>query len=275
MALHDQYIATLEAYQSQLTRAGKIDEAFTVKAEIERAKASDDVASARFALDVQEIERPAPPVVADTEISAEPPPAAVEQKTITTADGSIIYPAGSQPPRENTLVLKRMTLGRTPNTSLSTPITVSAWEGSRRSGESSKIGSAFSTYTSKTSSDDRFLRLLLRTGQSGVVMNNLRIVVHYYSQELTPVVGSRASDPKLATTRMVDLDQLDQNSLCIDVSPATFGTSSSSYGSYSSSRYGERYYGYIVSVFAKDGALLYQGASRSQLGEYATRVAPP
>ena len=280
VALFQKYTSNLESYQEKLTRAGKMDEAIAVKAEVERVTKSKAVVAARFALDMEAAKRPATAVVqpgADAP-PAEPAPDEGEQDVVEKA-GNTIYPSGAQPPRDKDLVLKRTTLNRTPNMSLGASISVSAWEASQRSGSKSSSTGLYSSYHSKSSSDSRFLRLMLRTGRTGLVMTDLHVFVQYFSQNVSSSVGSRASDPAQAATRTVTLDRLDQTSRYVDVAPASFGSRSSGYtstysGYHSSSKYGTRYYGAIITVFSNEGELLFQGATRPQLKEYASSQVP-
>jgi len=282
VALSQKYTANLSAYQEKLTRAGKMDEAIAVKAEVERVKQSKAVVSARFVLDM---EKATPPSTAVVRPGATPAESASDEgaKGVVKKGGNTIYPSGAQPPRDKNLVLKRTTLNRTPHMSLGGSVNVSAWEASQRSGGKSSSSSLYSSYHSKSTSDSRFLRLMLRTGRTGLVLTDLHVFVQYFSQNVSSSVGSRAAKPTQSATRTITLDRLDQTARYIDVAPASFGSrsssyssrySSSSYRSSSSSKYGTRYYGAIVTVFSTKGELLYQGANRPQLREYATSEAP-
>jgi hypothetical protein len=279
LALHEKYIANLEKLQVRLTKAGKMDAAFAVKAEIERANDSRTIAAARFAVDAEESKRPAapPPSRRAPATPAVKPTAA--SGSVKTDDGSVIYPPGTTPKRDNTLVLKRTTMHRTPHVEVGSRVSVSAWEGSRRKGRSSSSGSSFNTYRTKTRADDRFLRLMLRTGQAGLVLADLHVRVEYFGQNVSSSSQTRAAEPTLDAVRSVKLGRLSQVTRYVDLSPATFGTSSSryrsSYSDYSySSKSGRRYFGAIVTVFSPKGELLYQGATRPQLREHASGETP-
>jgi hypothetical protein len=290
VALFRKYAANLESYQEKLTRAGRMDEALAVQAEVERVKQSKAVVSARFVLDMEEAQRPDAAVVQPDADEGETDEGETDEEETDEEEtdevkkaGNTIYPPGTQPPRDKNIVLKRTTLNRTPHMSLGASVTVSAWEASKRSGSSSSSTSYYSSSRSKSSSDSRFLRLMLRTGRTGLVMTDLHVFVQYFSQNVSSSAGSRASKPVAAATRTVTLDRLDQTSRYIDVAPASFDSRSSSYTStYSSyrsstrsrSKSGTRYYGAIVTVFSNEGELLFQGASRPQLKEYASSEVP-
>ena len=276
VALHDKYIATLSQHQVELTQDGAIEEAFAVKAEIERAESSHTVVAARAAL---------APKKATAKASSSPPAKAAsapsaskgderDTKPKKTEDGTVIYPPGANPPRDSSLVYKRSTLKRSPHMSLASKVNVSAWEGTRSKGNSSTSGSSFS----KQRSDDRFLRLMIRTGQSGLELSDLYAVVEYFGYEFSSS-SQRHVDPRRTSARIIKLDHLSQTSRYVDLSPARFATSHegfhSSYSDYTySQKSGRKYYGVIVSVFSNQGELLFQGATKPQLCERASAKSP-
>jgi len=158
--------------------------------------------------------------------------------------------------------------------SLAAKVSVSAWEGTRSKGNNTTSGSSFS----KQRSDDRFLRLMLRAGQSGLRLSDLYVVAEYFGHEFSSS-SPKHVEPGRSAVRIIQLDHLSQSSQYIDLSPAKFATSHrgyhSSYSDYSYSRKsGSKYYGVIVSVFSADKELLFQGATKSQLCERASAECP-
>jgi len=248
-----------------------MNEALEVKAELTRAAGNPAVTSARFALDVQNVESAVPVVPSQPQSPSAQVQATVQRGPITLNDGTVIYEPGTSPKRDKALVMKRSSMSRTGNVSIGAPVSVTAWEGSRS--ENSRNDSSI-YYDARIQSETCFLRLMLRPRRSGVVLKNLYVVAEYFVQPVSSSSGSGRVQARKAASRTIPLAQLTKQEQYIDVAPIRVGVSTLNYGSDYSSKSGDRYYGVIVTVYSDKGELLCQVANRPQLRDSASAQSP-
>lgn len=182
--------------------------------------------------------------------------AAPSAKPRKTEDGSVIYAPGLPPERDSSLVLKRSSLSRSPLMRVGSKVGVSVWEGTRTRGN--------------------FLRLMLRTGQSGLELQDLYVVVECFGQNPSTSRTAHVT-PHRSLVRIIKLDGLSTASQYMDLSPMAAAESHEGFhgDSYNHTyRSGTEYYGAIISAFSSEGDLLYQGATKPQLGQRAQAKCP-
>jgi len=277
LALMEMYVGRLNTMQVKLTKAGDFDGAFAIKKEIARVNGAPEIVEAEFAMAASRAKAaPPPPQAANhtpapgaaapaaEELELAAAPTEIEEKS----DGTRLYPPGGRPPRDSAIVYKRVTLSRTSNTPLGGPITVAFWEGSQK-----KRTSSSSSYygTSKSTTEARQARLTLRTSKSGQTSRDMRVDVQYYAR--SAATSASRNKPILLATKRVDVPYLDTRNVTIDLAPVSLSQrsyrSSSRYRSSTRSSSGSKFYGCVVTVSDKQGKILMQGVSVSQLKELA------
>jgi len=276
LALKKNYTARLVDIQTELTKAGDFDAAFKAKAEIERVEAAPEVVEAEAYLASAADGQPEKQPVATTAPSPEPTATTGRaNKPITGAntleDGSIIHPLCRHPPNDSSMVFKRASLSRTSRSPLAGGISTTCWIGSKKS--SSTRSSSDSYYSSRTKSrtDDRSIRLAIRSSRPGRQTEVLRAHVQYFSRPMVKTTGHVA--PSMFTEKMFELPHLDSRAVYVDLVPVSISStrysSSSYYGSSSTSHGGSQFYGCIITIATPKGEILSQETTTSQLKSYA------
>ena len=278
LALRDKYVAYLTNIQTSLTKDGRIEEALMVKSEVERVNKSGAVTAAEFMLAASTPQEPESGV---SDEPAKPQPKATPDKPATekaaepvkTSIGAIIYPAGTHPPSDNNMVYKRSSLSRTDRSTLSAGLSVNCWEGGKRSSSTRSYSSSYSSYSStrKSTSESRRIRLSIGASQTGVEFPLLHVYTEFFTKPARAVAGR--IKPARSTAHHVKLENIGKPSVYIDL-PTFSATSQRTSGYYGRSTTGSGFYGCAISVFDGDGKFLFQGATLSQLKDYACSEAP-
>jgi hypothetical protein len=278
VALSQKHIAKLTAWQTDLTKQGNMEDALAVNAEIKRVKGNPEVASAEFALSEQEAkaaqgkkeERPgaekAPPG-GKTADAKEPEP--------IVQDGDVKIYAGKAPSLPG-VTFKNMPLRPTSNVGAKRKLNVSAMMSSssdeRGSSSASYYGSSKSSYGSTSSR----VRVGIKTVASESVLENLVVLVEYYSKEVKTTAGKIVPDKMLA--KCITVPKVDVDGVWIDCPEASVYKSSyrstHSYGHSSRYKSGREFYGAIISVFESDKTLAYQAVTGGTLDEFAPTEPP-
>jgi len=279
--LKEKYTARLTSIQTELTKAGNFDAAFKAKAEIERVSAAPEVRAAEAYVASSANTQPK-----KSPSTAPPPPsapAATPRKTVTDAtgrqtldDGSIIHPLGRLPQNDSSMVFKRTTLSRTGQSPLAGGVSMTCWIGSKKtSTTSSSSDSYYYSSRRKSKTDDRSIRLAIRSARPSRRTEVLRAYVQYFSRSTTKTLGHVA--PSMFQQKVFDLPHLDSRSIYVDLAPVTISStsysSSSYYGSSSTSRGGSQFYGCIITITTQKGEILSQEVTASQLKEHAPTAA--
>jgi len=283
--LRDSYVLLLNKMQKSSTREGNIDAAHEAKEEIVRVNDSEEVTSAEFAI--------AHASVIDAEAKKEPD---VEDKKEEprqkypageSTEGVEIHAAGKIPPKQDGAHFKRQSLTRTEKSPLGTKVAVTLMESNqiKKTGQSRSRGRYWSESTStSTKSDYRSIRLGVRTSGSDKPIEDLFLHIQHFSK---PFGQGGNDDPSQFADASAHLPAIEKLKLHVDFPPVSLtkqstSTTTSRYYSYyyyggnraRSSRAGQKYYGCIVSVFERDGTLLYQGYSAKGLKNYASSEMP-
>ena len=146
------------------------------------------------------------------------------------------------------MTYKPASLSRTPLSPWPTPVAARVTVASDTSS---------SKYTRIT--DTRNVRIKLKTVKSDDIKTKLSLIVQYY---VKPITGS--STLKLDTAKNIKIPYLDKRSVSVDIAPV-----STTFVKSEHSAYGDKIYGYIVSIVDDDNHLLYQAATKSVLNNYA------
>jgi len=266
ISLKDKYVARLSSLQKSLTRAGKIDEAFSVRSEIERVRKSEVVTAAEFMLADYEAARPdagRENVIAESEPADhddEEDEPVKQTGTVVTSGGITVYPAGALPPADTKRVYRRRSLRTSPHSPPTRSVSVGTWEMTGKKTE--RNGSQTITL------DDSFVRLSLRTTRSGLREENVRIYLQHYTKPAG--APSKKIRPSPASVKSVELPFLDNDTVYLDFPKVT----AKSVRIAGRRVTGNKHYGFIVSVYDKNGGILYQGTPVSQLRDFAGAQAP-
>jgi len=247
VSLKKRYIAKLEDLQKKWTKSGDFDDAYAAKAEIKRVNESEKIKRSETALAKQGVAENKSDASKPDSSSEESPEDTAPDKDIVLSDGSTVHPPGTTP-RYNGMTYKPASLSRTPLSPWPTPV-------------AARITVASDTSSSKYTriTDTRNVRIKLKTVKSDDIKTKLSLIVQYY---VKPITGSSAL--KLDTAKNIKIPYLDKRSVSVDIAPV-----STTFVKSEHSAYGDKIYGYIVSIVDDDNHLLYQAATKSVLNNYA------
>jgi hypothetical protein len=247
ISLKKKYIAKLTALQKEWTRSGNFNDAYVAKAEIKRVNESDKIKKSEAALAKCNSEKTSPDSSKSSSSAEDSPEDAAPEKATVLSDGSIVHPPATTP-RYQGKTYKPAALSRTPLSPWPTPI-------------SAKIYIASETDGAKNSriTDTRNIKIVLKAAKSGDIKTDLSLIVQYYVKSV-----SGSSSPRLDTTKNIKVPFLDKRSVVIEVAPVSVTFYKSEH-----SAYGDKFYGYIVSVVDSDNNLIYQASTKSVLSNIA------
>lgn len=304
----EQYDAKLAEYQRKYEAAGRSKELLAVKDERERAAADPVVTAAEFEDALAEGAADAPVVVAEAppadtapeeppaEASAAPPaaedepassaaevvpeePAAPSPPALNASDRAGAPPAGSstrnvrvsKPGQRVALeegAYRRLTLSRTDNSTLSSPLLVNA------SGmAASDVKRQDSDHNRQEDIRDSWsLRLQVRTTQVAGTVTGCAVVVQFFIKSADP---KGRIVPECALVKRVDLPRLVPEAITLDYPPVETRMVRQRLGMGTVWQYqGKEFYGTIISVFDPGMNLLYQGVSTRGLADLASNKLP-
>ena len=275
-----QYVELLNSLQTSLTKAGKVDKAMDVNAEIKRVKSDPKITSAEFVVAAGDTEKPPAkdespdqPAKDDKAGKADQPPPA---GTVTTdSSGAVIYD-GKSFPDVATANFKSIKLNVSDNTPGIPKISITAMLSTDNNMDKSS-----SAYWSRTSShkegDMKYvLRVTVRSATKAFVIENAKLVVEYFSKD---VASQGKGNPKVFDSKTVSLSKIDgTRTIGVEYPEITLTSSSSRtisrYHGVSFSGSGIELHGFVVSVFDASGALVAQAASVSTLQKLGTTKLP-
>jgi len=278
VALSQKHLAKLTALQTDLTKQGKMEDAMAVNAEIKRVKGSPEVSAAEFELSEQEakaaqIKKDTPPKEAKPGPAEKAPGGKEAAKPIE--DGEIKIYEGKAPATPG-VTFKNMQLRPTSNVGAKRKLNVTAMMAASSDGAKSTSAGYYSSSRSESGSTSSRVRLGLKTVTSSSVIENLTVVVEYYSKTVKSTSGKMSVEKMLA--KRIKVPKVDVQGVWIDCPEASTYKSSyrytSSYGSGYRYSYGREFYGVIISVFESDKKLAFQAVTGSALDELATSEMP-
>ncbi len=280
VALAEKYTKHLKKLERRCTKAGQMEDALACRAEAERAEASPEVSSARFAIAASELEdgsgeqvervrknpgeapkaRPSP---------VEKQPASDAGKARTVAGCLVHEGAGGS---AGGVFLKRLTLRPSSRGRVARRVSVQAQGGdlsestSRSSSSSSSLSYYYSYYygKSKSASTDTMVRLRVRAPQE---VTDISVIVQLFTK---PIGAAGTITPGRAGIYRIPFDQLGRDWVTIDCPPVSTSRSRSRSSYYSSTRKsGRDFFGLAVTVLDAQGTLLYEGVSSPALTDFA------
>jgi hypothetical protein len=275
-----QYVELLNSLQTSLTKAGKVDQAMDVSAEIKRVKSDPKITSAEFVVAAVDTEKQP----ARDESSAQP---AKDDKagndkanqptgTVTTdASGATIYD-GKPFPDAAAGSFKPMKLSVSENTPGIPKLNMTAMLDTENNMDKSTSAYWSRTSSSKSGNMKYVLRVTVKSANKTLVVDNAKLVVEYFAKD---VAAQGRGNPKVFDSKTVPLSKIDgARTIGVEFPEITFSSSSSRvisryYGvMYSGS--GSDLYGFVVSVFDSSGTLVAQAASTSTLQKLGTTKLP-
>jgi hypothetical protein len=277
-----QYVDRLTALQKNLTKAGKVDEALEVNAEIKSVKADSKVTSADFAVAAAESEKQSQDVSKGTqsdETQKGEKPKSVSNATDNVAvdsSGAKIYEGKSFPSVRGTNY-KNVTLIQSELITGAPKVSVAATLNTENSMEKSSSAYYSATVQSKSGSMEYTLRVTVKSAVKSFVQENPKLVVQYYVKN---TVDAGNGEPKVFDTRIISLPKIDGTRAigvegpAITISSSTSKVVSRYRGVVQSRASGNEYYGIILSVFDNNGALIAQVASNNTLKGLGTSKLP-
>jgi hypothetical protein len=266
------YVTRLETMKKSLTVGGKIDEALAVNAEIDRVKSSPAATEAEFAMAEYDASRGE---VGTEEEGGGAPKEKVESSAIPEVDlpknlSSLAKTGDADVNRSKVapdlgLQFKKQTLRPTKVGRHKRWANVKAYLTDRKV-SSRSVG----RYSSRSSGTEYLVRLTLRTGKSTDVFDDVTVVVQYFAKSAAK--GSGKITPRQLTVHCASIGQLDSNYVHVDFP----GVSTHKYRYRYSRRYtysaGDKFYGFVVSIFSGENKLLYQGTTASSLEDIGLGV---
>ena len=253
VALADKYVAYLERQMKELTIAGDVDNALVARAEVKRVKTSAIVSAAQFDVGVIQSEKQAekePPAVGEE--APEEGPDVQAKKKPTAPAGYVLYEPGRRPPRVASQKFTRMSLKPTSNT----PMT-------KRWATASASCCIASSGTQKNSA----IRVQVRSAKSSVVLKDQTVNIQFFTR---PAKVKGKVMPTRIRSDYIKLPELTSGGIYIDCPDVKTSISRSS-SRYSRLRRksGSEFYAILINVYNADGTSSYQGASASELDDFA------
>lgn len=264
--LRDRYVQHLEGLQRTLTQQGNITAALKTREEIQRVDGGELVTRALAWRDGDGA--PDQPIFGD-EVAAGGDAEPAAQPAEEMQDGVRVYRDASLELQKD-IVYKSSSLRRTEATPLSGFISMQTWVGAKRqTSQERDVGSYYST-TARSTSEDRYVRMAVRSSRVDLERRDLTVVAQFFVRTVSSTRGS-SSAPSESARYDVRIHHLTTEPVTMDFPAVSVGTSSYSYSSYydaGSSRYGQKFYGFGVTVFSDAGELLYQGVSTRGLEDH-------
>jgi hypothetical protein len=252
MDLTSRHLARIEAQQKELTVAGKIDMAMAVNAEIKRVKALPEVTAAEFVLasQIQPVEAGAPITGSNPKLDAtsptnrpagsEPPKEADSPKTADKIPARVKVTAeGVQLDNIPGVSFRRAAMTESPFSPMVPRLSVSTWT---------------------AESDERALvRVFLKTTKADTFVDGLTVTAQIFYRRKSR--GLDRALPLEVEAQKVVLSRVAVKGRAIDFAPTPLPPV-------------QDFYGVILSVFASDGKLEYQGVMPTSLKSAATTDMP-
>lgn len=281
--LKDMYVERLTALQKKLTMANKLEDALTVNAEVKRVATLQAVTAAEFAVAVREGEKRAKPASGDTtspepktgdkpEASRPPtnaaagttPPRPAFTKSIPK--GARIYD-GEIPAQIPDFTFKTLSVSPTDRLPVGRKVSATVQLAKKSDTTKSTTDSYFYGYERKTIAIQYILRVALRPMSAGATIDGAQLAVQYFSKDT--VKGAGKIVPREENLEVIPLPRIDgTRAVTVDCPPVSIiSTSSKSRGYFGGSTWsaGQEFYGVVITVFAEDGAIIYQMASNDSL----------
>jgi len=282
VAVTKQYVDQLNALQTNLTKAGKVDDAIEVNTEIKNVKSDAKVTSSEFAVAAAEqqtekkpqpTESPAP----TTPTTPDQPKKSSSEPTgkVTESGGAKIY-EGQAFPDTAGQIFKNVTIMPTDRTASGQKISATATIYTQDDMEKTASHYYYRTTKMKQGSMNYTVRISLKSANKAYALDNPKLVVEYFGK---PVGDSGKVDPKKLDTKEFSIPKID-GIRAVNVELPAFAVDSSSYKSVSRyyggeySGFGNDFYGFIASIFDSSGTLVFQTASNNGLKKMGVEKLP-
>jgi len=272
IVLRDKYIRHLSKVRKTLTSDGEMDAAMRVREEIVRVNESKIVTSAEFALAVNSVhdqEKKEHDAESNDRIYSTP-------ARDTSTSGVEVHPAGEPIPNLEGINYKQKSLSRTNHSPMNSSVSVIFMEAAHSKREGEKHQSRYSRSSSEFTYDYRTIRLGLHTTGGKKLIRDLYVHIEYFCK---PIKKGGKSDPELYSSSTAYIRALEQERIHVDFPPVSFRKELKRHdnlyrGRRTKDRSGDKYYGSILSILARDGKILYQGVSAPRLKEFASETVP-
>ena len=280
LTLFQQYTSKLTAMQTDLTKQNRIEDALAVNAEIKRVKESPEVAAAEFERMEQEAK-----AAQDKSAEAKPQSGKIQEPAAPAGETSSrpqrfeqaaayerskIYTDG-KPPDLPGISFKPLALRPTANAGARRKLNVTALLGSSESMEQRSDSSWGGVARAKSGTASYRVRLFLKTTGTSLTVENVTLVVEYYSKDLRS--GSGKITPERMLVEHIRIPRIDFQGIAVDCPDVSTYQSSYSYssawGGSHKDKIGREFYGIVVSVFEQDKSICYQAVSGSALDRFA------
>ena len=261
-----QYVERLNALQTRLTKAGRLDDAMEVNAEIKRVKADSRVTGANFAVAAVESEKQSQP---DEAQQGDKTRSASNSSDTVSVDSSVarIYegkPFPSIPAGEKGESYKNV--GLVPSEALPIGQKVSVTATLKAENNMKKSSSTYYSSTSQSKSGTMVytLRVTLKSAVKSSVQEDPKLVVQCFVKN---TADSGKGDPKVFDTKTIPLSKIDDaRAVGVELPSISIDSSSSKVvsryrGVIRTSASGNEYCGFVISVFDRSGMLVAQMAS--------------
>jgi hypothetical protein len=270
LLLAKQYTQRLTKLQTQYTKAGKMQIALAVNAELKRVQSSAEVSAAEFELADIEAGKKQEAKPGDREgpqdetAQAAPPPDATPE----APDGVKLYAPGPKPSAEASRGFRRLSLYPSGNASPLRKISVYAHVAERTEFSAARKKNIPRTHIRLTvrSTSARFEGGTLVVQAFGSLASS-RVSRPGWNSGPTRLEGGSAKPsrpPELMETQRIPLPSIGQQDTCIDCRALPDDRAirrNPFWGTVFDPWKGREFYGAVVSVYSGDGSLAYQGAS--------------
>jgi hypothetical protein len=286
IATTKQYVEQLNTLQTNLTKAGKVDEALEVNSEIKTVKSDSKVTSSEFAVAAyeQQNKKETPPPVkppeqpkkdeSDKQAATPTPPADSTNKS--TASGDVKTYEGQPFPNTSGQSFKNETMVLTDRVTGGQKISGAVSMSTQNDMQKSTSTYYSSTERTKQGAMSYSIRISLKSANRTYTLEDPKLVIEYFSK---PAANSGRADAKKFDTKTYSIPKIDGTRV-VNVEFPVVSLQSSSYkyvsGYWGTESYasGNEFYGFVISVFDSKGTLIFQAASNNTLKKLGTAKLP-
>jgi hypothetical protein len=278
VATTKQYVELLNSLQTSLTKAGKVDQAMDVNAEIKRVKSDPKITSAEFVVAAVDTEKQPAKEESTPQPAKEEKAGKADQPagTVTTdTTGATIYD-GKPFPSAAAGSFKPLKLSVSENTPGTPKLSMTAMLDTENNMDKTTSAYWSRSSSSKSGSMKYTLRVTVKAVAKTFDVENAKLVVECFAKD---VASQGKGTPKVFDAKILSIPKIDAAHVVGVEYPEISLESSSSrvisryYGvMYSGS--GSELYGFVISVFDSSGTLVSQAATTSTLQKLGTTKVP-